>query len=37
VAKVLARLSPEKLREVTRDLLKPLIEAVVREELDKKS
>jgi CheY-like chemotaxis protein len=37
VARVLARLGPEKLQEVTRDLLKPLIEAVVREELDKKS
>ncbi len=37
VAKVLARMSPDKLREVTRDLLKPVIEAIVREELQKNS
>jgi CheY-like chemotaxis protein len=37
VAKVMARMSPDKLQEVTRDLLKPVIEAIVREELNKKS
>jgi CheY-like chemotaxis protein len=37
VAKVLARMSPDKLQEVTRDLLKPVIEAIVREELHKNS
>jgi CheY-like chemotaxis protein len=37
VAKVLARMSPDKLQEVTRDLLKPVIEAIVREEMQKKA
>ncbi len=37
VEKVLARMSPEKLHELTRDLLKPVIEGIVREELSKKS
>jgi len=37
VARVLARMSPDRLQEVTRDLLKPVIEAIVREELNKRS
>jgi CheY-like chemotaxis protein len=37
VARVLARMSPDKLQEVTRDLLKPVIEAIVREELNKRA
>jgi hypothetical protein len=36
VAKVFARLSPGVLQGVTRDILKPLVEAVVREELNSK-
>jgi CheY-like chemotaxis protein len=36
VAKVFARLSPSVLEGVTRDILKPLVEAVVREELESK-
>ena len=36
VARVLARMSPDKLQEVTRELLKPVIEAIVREELQKR-
>jgi CheY-like chemotaxis protein len=36
VSRVLARMNPDKLQEVTRDLLKPLIEAIVREELNKR-
>jgi hypothetical protein len=36
VAKVIARLSPGVLEGVTRDILKPLVEAVVREELESK-
>jgi predicted nucleic acid-binding OB-fold protein len=35
VARVMARLSPDRLQEVARDLLKPVIENIVREELDK--
>jgi CheY-like chemotaxis protein len=35
VARVLARLSPERLQEVARDLLKPVIETLIREELNK--
>lgn len=37
VEKVMARMSPDKLHELTRDLLKPVIEGIVREELSKKS
>ncbi|HEY1924198.1 MAG TPA: hypothetical protein VGG58_03030, partial [Candidatus Acidoferrum sp.] len=37
VEKVMARMSPDKLHELTRDLLKPVIEGIVREELNKKS
>lgn len=37
VAKVLARMSPEVLQAVTREILKPIVEAVVRDELEKKS
>jgi CheY-like chemotaxis protein len=37
VARVLARMSPDKLQEMTRDLLKPVIETIVREELNKRS
>jgi CheY-like chemotaxis protein len=36
VAKVLAKLSPEALQAVTREILKPVIEAIVRDELKKK-
>lgn len=36
VARVLERMSPEMLQTVTRELLKPVIEALVKEELDKK-
>lgn len=36
VAKVLAKLSPEVLQAVTRDILKPVIESIVREELGQK-
>jgi CheY-like chemotaxis protein len=37
VERVMARMSPDKLHELTRDLLKPVIEGIVREELNKKS
>ncbi len=37
VEKVMARMSPEKLHELTRDLLKPVIEGIVRDEINKKS
>jgi CheY-like chemotaxis protein len=36
-ARVLARMSPDRLQEVARELLKPAIEAIIREELNKKS
>jgi hypothetical protein len=36
VARVLANLSPEVLQAVTRQILKPVVEAMVREELNKK-
>jgi CheY-like chemotaxis protein len=36
VARVLERMSPDRLQEVARDLLKPVIETIVREELNKK-
>jgi CheY-like chemotaxis protein len=36
VARVLARMSRDRLQEVARDMLKPVIEAIVREELNKK-
>ncbi|MGA2428354.1 MAG: response regulator [Candidatus Acidiferrum sp.] len=36
VARVLARMSQDRLQEVARDMLKPVIEAIVREELNKK-
>jgi hypothetical protein len=37
VEKVMARMSPDKLHELTRDLLKPVIEGIVREEMSRKS
>jgi CheY-like chemotaxis protein len=36
VAKVLAKMSPEVLQAVTKEILKPVVEAMVREELNKK-
>jgi CheY-like chemotaxis protein len=36
VAKVLAKMSPEMLQAVTREILKPVVEAMVKEELDSK-
>ena len=36
VAKVLAKMNPDALQAVTREILKPVIEALVREELNKK-
>jgi hypothetical protein len=36
VAKVLAKMSPEMLQAVTREILKPVVEAMVREELNAK-
>ena len=36
VARVLERMSPDRLQEVARDLLKPVIESIVREELTKR-
>ncbi|HVO56985.1 MAG TPA: response regulator [Dongiaceae bacterium] len=36
VAKVLAKMSPEVLQAVTREILKPVVEAMVKEELSKK-
>jgi CheY-like chemotaxis protein len=36
VAKVLARMSPNMLQEVTREILKPVVEAIVREEMASK-
>ena len=36
VAKVLGRMNPEVLQRVTREILKPVIEAIVRDELDSK-
>ena len=36
VARVLARMSPEVLQAVTREILKPVVEAIVRDELGKK-
>ncbi len=36
VAKVLAKMTPDMLQSVTRDLLKPVVEAIVRGELDSK-
>jgi CheY-like chemotaxis protein len=37
VARVLAGMSPDRLQEVARDLLKPVIETILREEMNKKS
>ncbi len=37
VARVLERMSKDRLQEVARDLLKPVIESIVREELNKRS
>jgi hypothetical protein len=37
VEKVMARMGPDKLHELTRDLLKPMIEGIVRDELNRKS
>jgi len=36
VAKVLAKMDPSVLQAMTRELLKPVIETIVREELNKK-
>jgi hypothetical protein len=36
VAKVLSKMSPEMLQAVTREILKPVVEAMVREELNAK-
>jgi len=36
VAKVLAKMNPEVLQAVTREILKPLVEAMVKDELTKK-
>ena len=36
VAKVLAKMSPEVLQAVTREILKPVVEAMVKEELKSK-
>ncbi len=36
VAKILEKMSPNVLQQVTRDILKPMVEALVRDELDKK-
>ena len=36
VARVLAKMSPEVLHAVTREILKPVVEAIVRDELDRK-
>jgi hypothetical protein len=36
VARVLAKMSPEVLQAVTREILKPVVEAMVRDELNKK-
>jgi len=36
VAKVLARMSPDVLQAVTREILKPLVEAMIKDELRKK-
>ena len=36
VARVLAKMNPEVLQKVTREILKPVIEAIVRDELDSK-
>jgi CheY-like chemotaxis protein len=36
VAKVLARMSPDMLQELTREILKPVVEAIVREEMNSK-
>ncbi|MGA2481906.1 MAG: response regulator [Candidatus Acidiferrales bacterium] len=37
VAKVLAKMNPEVLQQVSRDILKPLIEALLRDEIEKKN
>jgi hypothetical protein len=37
VARVLGKMDPEMLQKATREILKPLIEAIVRDELSKKS
>ena len=37
VAKVLAKMSPDVLQQVTREILKPVVEALLRDELSKKS
>jgi hypothetical protein len=36
VAKVLSKMSPEMLQAVTREILKPVVEAMVRDELNAK-
>jgi len=36
VAKVLAKMNPEVLQAVTREILKPLVEAMIKDELSKK-
>jgi hypothetical protein len=36
VAKVLAKMNPEALQAVTREILKPIVEAMIKDELNKK-
>jgi hypothetical protein len=36
VAKVLAKMNPDVLQAVTREILKPVVEALVKDELNKK-
>jgi len=36
VAKVLARMNPDVVQAVTREILKPLVEAMIKDELQKK-
>src|SRR5262249_38782943 len=36
VARVLAKMNPDVLQKVTREILKPVIEAIIRDELDSK-
>jgi hypothetical protein len=36
VARVLGKMNPEVLQKITREILKPVIEAVVREEINSK-
>jgi len=36
VARVLGKMNPDVLQKVTREILKPVIEAIIRDELDSK-